>query len=773
MNEYLKTNETLYDGFLAMVQAARRPGRTFPKKEMAAYEKLKVSFRYPGEVLERYQEHGYNKPEDTFSLLLAVVKTRIWETPGEETLFVGEQMADFLEKAKKECAVLRSPWFALMLYLAGEKEEEDRFIQYTKDMEDKEFLSFLLFAGNQLSGLRGYLQTFQLLDGLMLMRPHLPGKIREYFPVTEENLGFYLNMMQFFHGLLRIAGSTCRLSPLQDWRKMAMAMDKLYCECVKEHTSAWKEMQRFGYTKEEILDLNCGTYFYWRENEDSECPPAADSTIKFNRQVREWFQARLRSSKPVPGWVREIMGIKKNSMKRKIDGTDSEKRFFFIDPCGKPEDYPCLENRSLLFVLTRWLDKNTGAYWKIQQWMDMSDADCMSPCFDPEKEENQAFLKALPGYLLDAVENGQEDTMCTRAHVEKSVMRSCIRRVMTTKRVMGDWEYPETKKRMEKVEALFGRSVKELVMEYANEDVSCKELLYEMIHAGEASLLEYCLYKTGMQGDISIGEALYLMDRSRRIVVKQYIRDMESPKAYKALVSTWDEAKEKRRDFCVLRGMHMDVNTLVKRLEAGTLSFLSKEQQEDLCRRVMECAFILPGEQDTGYMETAAQFLCCKEARGLFPEAECRELYQQVRTEVKKELADRLDQIFLSREELEKEKEWQEKQKKERAEKKKQEERQDAVAYYHSMMEREDGDAGKLCSLMKSYGHYYDPGKKILMEAVHGILDQNEHLSMPRKELAYVLGKMSGLWAEGCIGSYEELLAIFSRFSEEKQEEQE
>lgn len=193
------------------------------------------NLKYPGEVLERYEEHCGGGRNQTIALALALAETKPLLRP---TMFVGTQYNDFIRKVRQQAK--GDFYLNCILYLLTEKENEEGqlfdgilYHDYTS-MEEMTFAVYILQ------------NRPEAWDLMKKYGSRFLGKERNY--KAYGNLQFYVWILKQFEDNIR----KCRTKDIN----ILKALLELPCKYVKEATTTWNRLQEAGYSAQEILYLN-------------------------------------------------------------------------------------------------------------------------------------------------------------------------------------------------------------------------------------------------------------------------------------------------------------------------------------------------------------------------------------------------------------------------------------------------------------------------------------------------------------------------------------
>ena len=205
------------------------------EKEVKSRMEEQYNLKYPGEVLERYEERCGGGKSQTMALALALAETK---PVLDQAMFVGTQYTDFIRKVRQQAE--EDFFLCCILYLLTDSAEEETRL-YDR-------ISGRAYAGIQEMVFAVY--TFQSRrDAWEIIKKHgaaFMGKERDYH--VYENIQLYIWILKQFHKQIRKYRGR-GISVLK-------ALLELACGYVKKDTVIWNRLLEEGYSEQEILYLN-------------------------------------------------------------------------------------------------------------------------------------------------------------------------------------------------------------------------------------------------------------------------------------------------------------------------------------------------------------------------------------------------------------------------------------------------------------------------------------------------------------------------------------
>lgn len=215
--------------------AGRSREPLFRYKAVQESMESRFGFRYPGEVLERYQERCGDTVQNLRALAIAVADEKEFL---KDSMFIGNQKVDFIRKIRRDAGkdvYLRA---ALYILTEGRKERESLAagLREYKAKDSQEYFLIRSVLGNQISAKGSDMQEFSHFLS--------QGRTIEAYG----NAGIFLWAAEFAES---IPDSGCR-------RKagVARSLSRMRFHQVKEGSVYWEELSKAGYSRQEILYLN-------------------------------------------------------------------------------------------------------------------------------------------------------------------------------------------------------------------------------------------------------------------------------------------------------------------------------------------------------------------------------------------------------------------------------------------------------------------------------------------------------------------------------------
>lgn len=327
----LKKNNLLIEGFELLVRKFLEPDLYLDIADEKIYSDIRTMFRYPGELLERYKEQGYVSLDDSYSVFYAYAKCKDLLTP---EMFTQSQESLFIKDMSSLCSGRYAAYFLYLLCMTTENTvffmgQLQKELSILDDSSALDLLcEFLLFCK-----CRQHRFTFswdlKIVISLLNTRPDIPVKIHKILPICERTLEKYYFLCYFSAQFSKALYPELSI----EWKSFIQAFQKLFEIHIKEGTTAEKKLMEYGYSRLEILDLNCGIH---------ECVLTSypsigykkpgiknDSYIKYYRLKKDWIHTNFLSEEEIPLWKQKIIAKCCKPMERKIDGKDNEIDFFF------------------------------------------------------------------------------------------------------------------------------------------------------------------------------------------------------------------------------------------------------------------------------------------------------------------------------------------------------------------------------------------------------------------------------------------------------------
>lgn len=207
----------------------------FKAGNLAVETDVQYDFKYPGEVLERYEEHCGGGIEQVRALGLALAETKMLL---EDAMFVGTQYSDFLRMIRRQAK--KDFYLLCILYLLTENMDEEEKLYHQIVEHQYEESGEALFA------------VFTLQD-----RPHawfFSKKLLARFLGMERTMKAYGNC-GVFGWVFEVYGREIRQCREKNIRGLKALLELGY-KYVKEGTALWNTLKNMGYSSQEIIYLN-------------------------------------------------------------------------------------------------------------------------------------------------------------------------------------------------------------------------------------------------------------------------------------------------------------------------------------------------------------------------------------------------------------------------------------------------------------------------------------------------------------------------------------
>lgn len=205
------------------------------EKEVKSRMEEQYNLKYPGEVLERYEERCGGGKSQTMALALALAETK---SVLEQAMFVGTQYTDFIRKVRQQAE--EDFCLCCILYLLTDSAEEEKQLYDRIRGRAYADIQEMVFAVYVFQGRR---------DAWEIIKKHgeaFLGKERDYH--AYENIQLYAWVLKQFHREIR------------KYRGKGISVLKALLELarghVKKDTAIWNRIREAGYSEQEILYLN-------------------------------------------------------------------------------------------------------------------------------------------------------------------------------------------------------------------------------------------------------------------------------------------------------------------------------------------------------------------------------------------------------------------------------------------------------------------------------------------------------------------------------------
>lgn len=193
------------------------------------------NLKYPGEVLERYEERCGGGRSQTLALALALAETK--PLLGQ-TMFVGTQYKDFMRKVR-ELSKDDFCMYCILLLLTERAEEEKQLFDGIRSHVCTG-IEELIFAVYVLQNTKDAWEAVKKYGSCFL------GKGRKQKAYGNVRLYIWL-LRQFAEDIRKCRGKDVNV---------LKALLELSCKYVKKETTIWNRLQEAGYSAQEILYLN-------------------------------------------------------------------------------------------------------------------------------------------------------------------------------------------------------------------------------------------------------------------------------------------------------------------------------------------------------------------------------------------------------------------------------------------------------------------------------------------------------------------------------------
>ena len=394
----------LYEGIIGLSKVMAGHKCNSPE-----YLEVKKDFRYPGELLERMEEKGYSSINDYISVMCGLKKSRKYFT---KESFVGEQLEDFLVRAKKKavdnnCLLLM---YQVMVFSKEEgnvrkiSESDLELLLKAAENNDLENLVFFLYALADFTDTYWERHTISLsmVRDIMNTGTHYIEfrTLQKRDILNEPDL--FMSLILLSVRLFRRAGEDEKNFKIQfgdpDLADVILAFADMYKEPLKKRYQ--KILINKGFSESDILSLNCGIWQIRHEKTEL----TWDSKVKWWRLVKRWFQCLFQQEKEITIKT-ELEHLIQAELPQKIDGETSMREFLFK---GLYASIPNLQNSYLLFHLLTMKDDNKSIYSKYTNYVPEWKMHCTNHPLDLDTEEHKEWLEGLMKYLLPNIYKKEE-----------------------------------------------------------------------------------------------------------------------------------------------------------------------------------------------------------------------------------------------------------------------------------------------------------------------------------------------------------------------------
>ena len=394
----------LYEGIIGLSKVMAGHKCNSPE-----YLEVKKDFRYPGELLERMEEKGYSSINDYISVMCGLKKSRKYFT---KESFVGEQLEDFLVRAKKKavdnnCLLLM---YQVMVFSKEEgnvpkiSESDLELLLKAAENNDLENLVFFLYALADFTDTYWERHTISLsmVRDIMNTGTHYIEfrTLQKRDILNEPDL--FMSLILLSVRLFRRAGEDEKNFKIQfgdpDLADVILAFADMYKEPLKKRYQ--KILINKGFSESDILSLNCGIWQIRHEKTEL----TWDSKVKWWRLVKRWFQCLFQQEKEITIKT-ELEHLIQAELPQKIDGETSMREFLFK---GLYASIPNLQNSYLLFHLLTMKDDNKSIYSKYTNYVPEWKMHCTNHPLDLDTKEHKEWLEGLMKYLLPNIYKKEE-----------------------------------------------------------------------------------------------------------------------------------------------------------------------------------------------------------------------------------------------------------------------------------------------------------------------------------------------------------------------------
>lgn len=721
----MEINKGLYEGFKILVEVSRRPNKKYNDSGSKLYMKIKEMFRYPGEMLERFQEKGYTSVDDIFTLLRALYSMREML---DESMFVGDQKRNFLQKAMEAAGTNGDPEVYFYLF------------QLSGDKASRESLKEKMVESMRSCGIAGYLKYLRIMDSEAVEiclngRPELPESIHGKLPI-KENLDTYIILLELS---VQYVNDT---DVCKEWRDFFKAFRNLYTMHVKEDSPQSRRLEKYGFSYLECLDLNCGLFESGMSikkcvkekdgrNVDS---LRASSDIKYWRLRRSWVHYRLLADEEVPDWIFRIFleYTDRNEMPRNIDGTNKKKVFLFYSLSARR--IKVVQNAYKFFELC---NKDNGT-WRTTVNVQLTR---QSHNLSVSDESGKKFIEGLLVYI---------DNRCAEECSAKE-----IRNRLFLETCINEWEKLQEKADFAifpTIEKVFQTDRDVLLTEAYRNVQSLGKIVYSLVDTGCLSVRQ--LDDKGMWNNK---------------LLNTYLSKCRSVYAYDYLMELWDKKEIGESGWHQMKGK---VPTWMLNPEDERFNLFSDEQVRKLAELVLECSF--RNITECSYEETLVRFLADAKIRKVFPGKEAMGAYRALSADPGDTVCSlvrryNLDHIFLEKEELEKkardEQERARKEKEERVRKKEEK----IIKEYTVSFSDEDTVGDKIEKLARKRFDWEDKEHKLWLKTMEAFLPEGD-ITLSKKGIVDFVDKYMVLYNLGTV-SLEGAVSIIQRLKEKEEKE--
>lgn len=326
--------------------------------------------------------------------------------------FVGEQLEDFLVRAKKKavdnnCLLLM---YQVMVFSKEEgnvpkiSESDLELLLKAAENNDLENLVFFLYALADFTDTYWERHTISLsmVRDIMNTGTHYIEfrTLQKRDILNEPDL--FMSLILLSVRLFRRAGEDEKNFKIQfgdpDLADVILAFADMYKEPLKKRYQ--KILINKGFSESDILSLNCGIWQIRHEKTEL----TWDSKVKWWRLVKRWFQCLFQQEKEITIKT-ELEHLIQAELPQKIDGETSMREFLFK---GLYASIPNLQNSYLLFHLLTMKDDNKSIYSKYTNYVPEWKMHCTNHPLDLDTEEHKEWLEGLMKYLLPNIYKKEE-----------------------------------------------------------------------------------------------------------------------------------------------------------------------------------------------------------------------------------------------------------------------------------------------------------------------------------------------------------------------------
>ena len=334
------------------------------------------NFRYPGEVLERMEERGYSSLEDYCEVMRAILDIKYEMKYPDEKMYVGNQVTEFLSRAEKKAKKYHNLMLLYHVILYRQDTDLQPLYDIAKCNTIKDVVEFLYKA----------LISSTKREDYLTMANQIFTEKKDIWKLTACPI---MENKEFFRTFIKLC------SKLTDCYKASELLEfvPIYASLYKEHVKGRKrkKMMDIGFTEAGVLQLNFGIWYVSGISTDL----SYDSTIKWWRLKKEWFQAML--TQPEELQCSELLEeALTDEMPQKINGTKNTYRFLFD---GFTEKVTNIQNSYHLFYL---LTTDAAKSARVDPYVYYQNI-CPKYPITLDNDKDIAWIKGLVEYLSDKV----------------------------------------------------------------------------------------------------------------------------------------------------------------------------------------------------------------------------------------------------------------------------------------------------------------------------------------------------------------------------------